>query len=1378
MRAKARLSDGAMKERSEDGPDVNVTDIGDYVDKNCCGRDLKLRLIIRQDADVLDRMFPHRHTIRGTLDPVLATSGRLREAETEAALSRRMRCLNPSKEGEENNIRWSSLLSALRTLEVGEEIFAREVEIGRYIGRYRVAGRMDFVILTWRDGLPVLRIAECKASRKDKTYHRIQLAAYRMMVEEELRESPPIIAGSIRDVELETAVVRIDKDSRRTQDVLNVPPIPLREEMDDVRRLLAPGGPVETIDDTPLNELSYRLEEKCDTCTHDTICMPESERQVRLELLGLDPVTARALRKEGVTDLLALSDLDLSSPQASAVRNTPAFGADLDDLVRRAKARRSTLPERQKDDYQVMNLGHHGVSLLPAHQNDAGFRTIRAYLNVEYDHVEDRLVGLAAHLTDSERVISTIMDGEEPYPRPMEEGEGAAEPMQGTYVLRIMERGWSGIVEEDDLAEGEMVASFFDGLGKAIVAIAGKDEFRPVHFYVWSSKEMSSLIESCSRAGGPLLRSLTELLGCREKCRGDLEQLIFTSVGDEISRSKALGHTSFSLPLAASVRWYGRSFHWYREVDGEPVNLAYAFRRDLFDNRAALYLTKDGEWAPKGRDTPGAQRRYMEVHARFRSGIPVPYWHAMWGTLPDRDEWKDKMLRRALVDYRRGGTPSLIKAFLMAKCEALRWLEERLEAKNSRLEKPMVPVYELENMEHYFSGRYDLVRACQDFLRLDHHRDKGEWLADLARSPAARVAEGTCIPLRNVRFRKEEGKNKFEAEIDLERFGISVPSFLSMCGLDAGMMRLIPYEGGIDRGPTGYQALYQGVTVNVTDLDIPLGIFRGEVIPYSDKGRGSDYILSSMAPKDGLMPFALAGEPKSAYVRHRADRWLDDNRQAPSIRWFDPVDPAVPVREPPSRERMEAYLRVLKDLRLRRSPLDDVQAQACLEGLTSTVQLMLGPPGTGKTNTASAAIMLRLAARPGHKLFFLSATTHTAVDELCGRLREAVPEFRRTADAAGIDNNPVTVLNIRKEPIEQDEISSDDVSLIKERLENGDVVVCGTVNDLLKLGGNFDRYHWPRETARAHGLVVDEASMMIFPEFLALSTLVAEDGEIMLAGDHMQLSPITAHDWERETREQVVRMYPHDSAYKAMRRLGEVCSEGAVRQSALTITYRLTPELTHLISSVYRREGVELVSKKGSARKSGRLESLADLWSSPGVYLAVHGESSSRKSNPFEVGLIRDIILARGVSEAEIEPGTISIITPHRAQRGLLRGELSDLEYHIKLIDTVERLQGGECKTIIVSGTQSDASAISGNAEFILDLNRTNVIFSRAQERLIVVCSRNLLDSMPADFDDYESSMLWKHLRSVCDRSMIHLDGYAHDVEVRVPGRFWDGGKE
>ena len=40
--------------------------------------------------------------------------------------------------------------------------------------------------------------------------------------------------------------------------------------------------------------------------------------------------------------------------------------------------------------------------------------------------------------------------------------------------------------------------------------------------------------------------------------------------------------------------------------------------------------------------------------------------------------------------------------------------------------------------------------------------------------------------------------------------------------------------------------------------------------------------------------------------------------------------------------------------------------------------------------------------------------------------------------------------------------------------------------------------------------------MMVFPHFLALASLVHTDGDIMLTGDHRQLAPILAHDWEHE----------------------------------------------------------------------------------------------------------------------------------------------------------------------------------------------------------------------------------------------------------------------
>ena len=72
---------------------------------------------------------------------------------------------------------------------------------------------------------------------------------------------------------------------------------------------------------------------------------------------------------------------------------------------------------------------------------------------------------------------------------------------------------------------------------------------------------------------------------------------------------------------------------------------------------------------------------------------------------------------------------------------------------------------------------------------------------------------------------------------------------------------------------------------------------------------------------------------------------------------------------------------------------------------------------------------------------------------------------------------------------------------------------------------------------QADMLVVDEASMMVFPHFLALATLVQSDGNILLAGDNRQLAPIIAHDWENEDRPPAQLYQPFRSAYDAVRRI-------------------------------------------------------------------------------------------------------------------------------------------------------------------------------------------------------------------------------------------------
>ena len=80
------------------------------------------------------------------------------------------------------------------------------------------------------------------------------------------------------------------------------------------------------------------------------------------------------------------------------------------------------------------------------------------------------------------------------------------------------------------------------------------------------------------------------------------------------------------------------------------------------------------------------------------------------------------------------------------------------------------------------------------------------------------------------------------------------------------------------------------------------------------------------------------------------------------------------------------------------------------------------------------------------------------------------------------------------------------------------VVIGGTTNAILKMVDTLtDKATFCKKYPQGFQtttLIVDEASMMVFPHFLALATLVKDDGEIMLAGDHRQLAPIITHDWE------------------------------------------------------------------------------------------------------------------------------------------------------------------------------------------------------------------------------------------------------------------------
>lgn len=1406
---------------------IRVTEISQFVGMNSCERWLRLAYNEREAAGKLpfyDRLF-------NPLDPVLQTRGKEREEEWAQSLRsdgvkelttasgerlvddpESVGPLNPpSDDGEDVEIDeddkkmdWDEFRAAVQGLDRGQPGFAREVSIDGNIGVFNVEGRIDFLIVTWHPDGPRLRVVETKSSRKDKTSHRIQAAVYEQILEQKLQENALLVTnGVITADSLQCTVGRIDESTNQIEDILNIDPLDLTRERNDIERLLQADGRIENIITTPedeIDQLDYRLEPKCDQCVFDVHCFAESGRKRRLELLGIAPSTVRAIEKAGVDTIDQLAELDLDSDTAEEIRTHPSVQTDLADLRTKARARVDNLPDLQEgssppDTYPVQTLENQPQSQLPTHEQD-GKQTIRIYLNVDYDYVEDRIIALAAHITNSEWELETTFeqtdDGWETDPIPVEvpptkfseipdhidAEEGDQRPFDEQSIVRCRTRNWTGDYERDTETESQFIEEFLQAMIDELIEVSD-DDSEYIHFYVWSPSEIEHLIDACSRGGTRLLNHLRQLLGCRKPT----EQLIYSSLQDEVRNRYATGWTGEGLAVNSALNWFSDTYHWTREVAGETEKLDHTFTQDIFDFKTELGLNDDNTWADSREDADITSK--FEIHSRFFDSLPLGYMYSVWRDLPDREEIDgDENLRNVVDRYRRADRRSL-KKYLGARTHALRWIDEHIEPKNEDIQKREE---ELSELDVFKLGVHQTARAALDFLMLDHSSAVTEWYAENMQSVSHRVPQGQVIPLQNARI----GEDVCVAELDFDGFAIGVDEFRRRTSFEEGShVRMAVYDGDPDGAPTFGQLQRMGFNGVIEEIDWDAGLLYFDRVYWPE----NRYRLRSRPRSGDVGEYVYSGNPDliltdtvSDHSAGRVHDRLESGLGTHVFDWFDPTGPNIPAIEPLAEGQQETYETLLKDYLTfgDGNSLMDSQRDAIIDGLNSRVQLIHGPPGTGKTTTTAMSILMRALHRleDGERII-VTGSTHKAVDTLLVRVQEYVEELGEQIEKFGLELPDITVAKVTSsDPDEGDVPENIDPDRVRkagsnyrrwnQMNEDGVLVVGGTVNAVLKDINDIDELPSVDEPYQISELVVDEASMMVFPHFLALSTIVEADGHIMLAGDHRQLSPIVSHEWEEEDRPPIELYQPFSSAFEAVRDLerDESVSGQELRGSPLKHSFRLPPAIRAIIRQLYRSyDDLELEGQVAEAFEPApdteAQTPFEAIWNQDtGLFLLAHDERESRLSNDFEVSLVREIIdSADGLSD-----DSVAVLTPHTAQRSNLEMELEDeLDGPIRIIDTVDSLQGDECKNIIVSATASDPTAIGGNEEFLLDLNRSNVAFSRTESRLIVLCSKTFLDHIPPELEEYNSAMLWKSLRNLCTEPVGREELQGHSVDVLWP---------
>jgi len=275
-------------------------------------------------------------------------------------------------------------------------------------------------------------------------------------------------------------------------------------------------------------------------------------------------------------------------------------------------------------------------------------------------------------------------------------------------------------------------------------------------------------------------------------------------------------------------------------------------------------------------------------------------------------------------------------------------------------------------------------------------------------------------------------------------------------------------------------------------------------------------------------------------------------------------------------------------------------------------------------------------------------------------------------------------------------------------------------------------------------MVMDEASQVSLPAALLAGAAIKAEAQCLIVGDHRQMPPILAHDWEREHRRGVQEQRVFASTFEFLRDRG-------FPSIALDESFRLSRTLSSFLDrSIYADDRVGLHSCRDEALAPLSEESdpmaRAALDPAHPVVVIQHDEGTALKISPLELAIIEPIIAALQRHHGLDGRHGIGVVVPFRAQRAALHAAHPDLARD-GAIDTVERFQGGEREVILVSATASDPDYVLAESSFLLNPNRFNVAISRPRRKLIVIASTSLFQLIPPDLELFTAALLWKRLR-------------------------------
>lgn len=492
------------------------------------------------------------------------------------------------------------------------------------------------------------------------------------------------------------------------------------------------------------------------------------------------------------------------------------------------------------------------------------------------------------------------------------------------------------------------------------------------------------------------------------------------------------------------------------------------------------------------------------------------------------------------------------------------------------------------------------------------------------------------------------------------------------------------------------------------------------------------------------------------------------------------------VVTPAQAASVATYAKTKHDLN---SSQTDAVAHAAEKGLT----VIWGPPGTGKTQTLAGCIhgLVHDAVQRGQPLKLLVAgPTYKAVEELIGRVVTSLnndttcPAEVFVGYSSSQSPRPLMATNshLRVESfnLHQGNQETQDCLSSLAKADVVTIVATSTMQSYKFAEWTCGRYVGPIFDV----VIVDESSQVQVTTAISPLATLKEDSRLIIAGDHLQMPPIMALEPPVGAEYLVGSIQKYLLTRPFTGKLNTCPLEENYRSAeeivayARTIGYRATLQASnpgtalHLLAPI----PTPTTSFPGSLPWSPLWPHILDV--DKKVLTLLHDDDLSSQSNSFEAKIVAALAwcLKHTVSAELDGRGTVShvpptpdqfwgqcigIVTPHRAQRALVVRELRAIfpgdppDLIDSAVDTVEKFQGGQRHTIIVTFGVGDADVIMGEEAFLMQLERTNVAISRAMAKCLVIMPMTLAGHVPQDKKALETAHAIKdYVDEFCNREI------------------------